>query len=405
MTGARYDALLARWRDVGMGTYGTPPLALVRGSGSTVWDTEGREYLDLVAGIAVCAVGHAHPRVLAAVAEQLGRLGHVSNLYLTEPAVALAERLVALAGVPGRAFFCNSGAEANEAALKLARRHGRAIADTKVEVVAAEGSFHGRTLGALSITGQPAKRTAFEPLPGPVRFVPYGDTDALAAAVGPHTAAVVLEPIQGEGGVVVPPDGYLAAAREITRAHDALLVLDEVQTGIGRTGTWFAWQHAHVVPDVMTLAKGLGGGLPIGACLGFGPAAEALQAGDHASTFGGNPVVCAAALAVLDTVAEDQLLDRALAAGERLAEGLAGVGGPVAAVRGRGLLRAIELAEPVARTFEVAARDAGFLVNALADDLVRLAPPLIITDDEVDRFVAAVPALLGVPAPAAAPSR
>jgi acetylornithine/N-succinyldiaminopimelate aminotransferase len=390
-----YDDLVASAQAHLMGTYPTPPVALTHGSGSTVWDTEGNAYLDLMAGIAVASVGHAHPKVIAAATRQLELIGHTSNLFLCAPPVALAERLVALAGRPGKVFLANSGAEANEAALKLARKHGRAIAADKVEIVATEGSFHGRTFGALSITGQPAKRAAFEPLVGPVTFVPYGDADALRAAVGPRTAAVVLEPIQGEIGVVVPPAGYLAAAREATTEHAALLVLDEVQTGIGRTGAWFAWQTEGVVPDVMTLAKGLAGGLPIGACIGFGPAAATFTTGDHGSTFGGNPVVCAAALAVLDVVEHEGLLARAKSAGERLAAGLAGTGSPlVGAVRGAGLLLAIVLTQPLAKAFETAARSAGFLVNAIGADVVRLTPPLVVTDAEIDRFLAAVPALL-----------
>ncbi len=389
MTG--YDDLLARAQQVVMGTYGTPSLALARGQGSTVWDADGKEYLDLVAGIAVCAVGHAHPKVIEAVHTQMGLLGHVSNLYLTEPAIALAERLQVLTGHVVRTFFCNSGAEAVEAALKLTRRHG---GPEKREIVAAEGSFHGRTMGALSVTGQPAKREPFQPLPGPVTFVPYGDADALAQAVGPQTAAVILEPIQGEGGLHTPPPGYLAAARRITQEQGALLVLDEVQTGIGRTGTWFAWQREGVVPDVMTLAKGLGGGLPIGACVGFGAAGEALVAGDHASTFGGNPVVCAAALAVLDIITDDGLLDRTKHLGEELEAGLLGMGPAVRGVRGAGLLRGLVLAEPRAKAVEAAAREAGFLVNALGDDVVRIAPPLVFTDDELARFLAAAPDLL-----------
>ncbi|HEX8003583.1 MAG TPA: acetylornithine transaminase [Mycobacteriales bacterium] len=364
-----------------MGNYGTtPPVTLVRGRGARVWDSDGREYVDLLAGIAVCAVGHAHPYVVDAVARQLATLGHVSNLYATTPAADLARRLVDLAGVPGKVFFGNSGAEANEAALKLARK-----ATGRAGFVAAEGSFHGRTMGALAVTGQPAKRAAFEPLVGPVTFVPYGDADALRDAVTEDTAAVILEPIQGESGVVVPPPGYLAAARDAAHARGALLVLDEVQTGIGRTGAWYAWQHEGVVPDVMTLAKGLGGGLPIGACVGFGAAADAFAAGDHGSTFGGNPVVCAAALAVLDVIEEDGLLDAATKLGERIA------GGPVP-TRGKGLLQALLVGD--AKGVETRAREAGFLVNAIGDDVVRLAPPLVVPEADVEAFLAALPGLL-----------
>ncbi|HZG93794.1 MAG TPA: acetylornithine transaminase [Mycobacteriales bacterium] len=395
-----YDDLAALAGSHVMPTYGARPIALSRGSGSTVWDSEGRSYLDLVAGIAVCSVGHSHPRVVAAAADQLGRLTHSSNLFLNEPSVRLAERLAGLIGRPAKSFFANSGAEANEAAIKLVRKHGLSRAAGKVQIVATDGSFHGRTTGALAITGQPAKRAPFGPLLSDVTFVPYGDEDALRAAVGPQTAGVVLEPIQGEIGVLVPPAGYLAAAREVTTRHDALLVLDEVQTGVGRTGEWFAWQGAGVLPDVMTLAKGLAGGLPIGVCMGFGPAGDVLTAGEHGSTFGGNPVVCAAALAVLDVIEAEDLLTRAKVSGERLADGLAGAPG-VASTRGAGLVRAMVLASPVAKELEAAARDAGFLVNALGADVVRLAPPLVITDEEIDRFVAAVPGMLDGLAPAA----
>jgi acetylornithine/N-succinyldiaminopimelate aminotransferase len=377
-----------------MRNYGTPPLTLVRGKGAHVWDDHGNEYVDLVAGIAVCAVGHAHPRVVAAVAEQLATLGHVSNLYLTKSALTLAERLVDLAGVDGRVFFANSGAEANEAALKLARK-----ATGRAGFVSAEGSFHGRTMGALAVTGQPAKRAPFEPLPGPVTFVPYGDAAALRTAVTTETAALILEPIQGENGVVPPPPGYLAAARDACDAAGALLILDEVQTGIGRTGTWFAWQAAGARPDVMTLAKGLGGGLPIGATVGFGDAGEVLVAGDHGSTFGGNPVVCAAALAVLDVIEDEGLLDAAKTLGERLAASAAAVtapgGGPaLAAVRGAGLMRGLVLADPLAKAAEAVARERGFLVNAIGDDVLRLVPPLVVTAADLDAFTDALPGIL-----------
>jgi acetylornithine/N-succinyldiaminopimelate aminotransferase len=391
-----YEQLSARAAAVMTGTYGIAPLALDRGRGCTVWDTEGREYLDLVAGIAVSALGHAHPRVIEAVSAQLARLGHVSNLYLTRPAVELAERLSGLAGGDARTFFCNSGAEANETAIKLARRRGRAVRPDKLTIVAAEGGFHGRTLGALSVTGQPAKRAPFEPLPGHVVFVPYGDADALAAAMDHHTAAILLEPIQGESGVHVPADTYLAAARRVADDHDALLILDEVQTGVGRTGAWFAHQHVGVRPDVMTLAKGLGGGLPIGACMAFGPAGGVLTAGDHGSTFGGNPVVCTAALAVLDVVEEQSLVPRAGLVGDRFAAAVEALGLPeVETVRGRGLMRAIGLSGSNARALELAARQAGFLVNAIGDSTVRLVPPLVVTESELDSFVRVMPALAG----------
>ncbi|HVE64779.1 MAG TPA: acetylornithine transaminase [Mycobacteriales bacterium] len=398
--------LRSRARSALMGNYGEAPITLVRGQGCTVWDDCGKSYTDLIAGIAVCTLGHAHPRIAAAVADQLGQIGHVSNLFLTEPAVALAEQLIELVGSPGRVFFANSGAEANEAALKLARRRGRAISPAKVGVVAAEGSFHGRTLGALSVTGQPAKRAPFEPLPAGVTFVPYGDARALTEAVGKTTAAVILEPILGEGGVVTPPAGYLEVARAVATAHDALLILDEVQTGVGRTGRWFAFEHFGVVPDVVTVAKGLGGGLPIGACIGLRGAGDVLQPGDHGSTFGGNPVSAAAALAVLAVIAECDLVAAAADLGTRLADGVMQIGAPlVQEVRGRGLLQAIVFTAPVAKEVESGMRSAGFLVNAVAPDAVRLAPPLIITGAQLDAFLGALPAVLVdiAAAPASAP--
>ena len=385
--------VLERWDAAVMPTYGTPPLTLVRGEGATVWDDEGRAYVDLVAGIAVNVLGHAHPAVVEAVSRQVATLGHVSNLYAHPTVVALAERLLGLFGRDGRVFFCNSGAEANEAAFKLARRTARP------HVVAATGSFHGRTMGALALTGQPAKREPFLPLPGEVSFVPYGDVAALRRAVTSRTAAVVLEPVLGEGGVVPAPEGYLAAARAVTAEHGALLVLDEVQTGIGRTGAWFAFQAAGIEPDVVTLAKGLGGGLPLGACVAFGPAAGLLGPGQHGTTFGGNPVSCAAGLAVLDTIARDDLTGRAKDLGIRLTGALEGLGHPlIRGVRGTGLMLAVVLAGPVAKAAETALREAGYLVNAVAADVLRLVPPLVLTDEQADGFVAAVPAALDVAA-------
>jgi acetylornithine/N-succinyldiaminopimelate aminotransferase len=390
--------LTERFGAVMMSTYGNPDLALVRGQGAVLVDDAGRSYVDMLGGIAVNALGHAHPAVVAAVGRQIATLGHVSNLYAAQPPVDLAERLLALAGAgpgdgsgggSGAVFFANSGAEANEAAFKLSRRTGR------THIVAAEGGFHGRTMGALALTGQPAKREAFRPLPGEVTHVPYGDVDALAGAVTDATAMVMLEPIQGEAGVVVPPAGYLAAAREITARHGALLALDEVQTGIGRTGHWFAWQAEGVRPDVLTLAKGLGGGLPLGACLAFGPAAGLLGPGSHGSTFGGNPVCCAAGLAVLDTIAADGLLDHVKRVGERLRGGLEGLGHPrVAGVRGAGLLLGVVLVEPVADGVAHALRASGYLAGAVRPDVLRLAPPLILSAEQADGFVAALPAAL-----------
>ncbi|MDT0306005.1 acetylornithine transaminase [Streptomyces sp. DSM 44917] len=372
-----------------MDTYGTPRLAITHGEGARLWDADGREYLDFVGGIAVTSLGTGHPAVVRAVCDQIALLGHVSNLFIAEPTVALAERLLSLAGRPGRVYFGNSGAEAVEAAFKIGRRTGRP------HMVAAAGGFHGRTMGALALTGQPKKHEGFQPLPGEVTHVPYGDADALRAAVTTDTALVILEPVQGENGVVVPPEGYLAAAREITRATGTLLVLDEVQTGIGRTGHWFAGQAQGVEADVVTLAKGLGGGLPIGAALAFGPAAELLTPGTHASTFGGNPVSCAAALAVLETIESEGLLQRVKDAGERLRDGIWSLGHPlVDRVRGAGLLLGIVLTEPLAPRVQQAAERAGLLVNAVAPDVIRLAPPLILTDGEVNAFLAALPGVL-----------
>ena len=381
--------LLQRWSAVMMNNYGTPPLALASGDGAVVTDVDGNDYVDLLGGIAVNVLGHRHPAVIEAVNRQMNTLGHTSNLYATEPGVALAEALVDLLGAPARAFFCNSGTEANEVAFKITRLTGR------TKLVAAEGAFHGRTMGSLALTGQPSKQAPFAPLPGDVTFVPYGDVDALRAAVDSGTAAVFLEPIMGEGGVVVPPAGYLAAARDITAGHGALLVLDEVQTGVGRTGAFFAHQHDGVTPDVVTLAKGLGGGLPIGACLAIGATAELLTPGLHGSTFGGNPVCTAAALAVLQALADERLIERADVLGKTLSHGIESLGHPlVGHVRGRGLLRGVVLTAPSAKHVETAAREAGFLVNAAAPDVVRLAPPLVITETQIDSFLAALPAVL-----------
>jgi acetylornithine/N-succinyldiaminopimelate aminotransferase len=378
-----------RWTESIMGTYAAPRLTLVRGEGARVWDEDGNVYVDLVAGLAVNALGHAHPAVVEAVSRQVATLGHTSNLVANEPSVRLAERLLGLTGRAGKVFFANSGAEANEVAFKLARRTGRP------GVVATDGAFHGRTMGALAITGQPGKRAPFEPLPGRVSFVPFGDAEALRAAAGPDTAAIFLEPIQGEAGVVLPPEGYLAEARRIASTVGALLVLDEVQTGIGRTGAWFAHQREGVEPDVLTLAKGLGGGLPIGACIAFGDAASLLEPGQHGSTFGGNPVCCAAALAVLDTIERDDLCGHAKRIGERIATGVTNLAHPlVDHVRGAGLMLGIVLTAPLALAVEQAARDSGFLVNAPAPDVVRLLPPLVLTDEQVDAFLAALPTVL-----------
>ncbi|MFD9895971.1 acetylornithine transaminase [Amycolatopsis sp. NPDC059027] len=379
------------WKSALMDNYGTPALTLVRGEGATVWDADGREYVDLVGGIAVNALGHAHPEVVRAVSEQIAKIGHTSNLYVNPVAVELAEALLDVAGLAGngKVLFVNSGAEANEAALKISRLTGR------TKIVAAEGAFHGRTMGSLTLTGQPAKREPFAPLVPGVTHVPFGDVEALRAAVDGETAAVFLEPVLGEGGVVPAPAGYLHAAREITKATGALLVLDEVQTGIGRLGTWFAFQQAGIVPDVITLAKGLGGGLPLGAVIGVGAAGELLKPGQHGTTFGGNPVCCAAGLAVLRTLIEDDLLDHVAALGKDIAAGVEALHHPlVAGVRGSGLLLGIALRKPVSAALQQAAQESGYLVNAVAPDTVRLAPPLVLTDEQAEGFVAALPAAL-----------
>jgi acetylornithine/N-succinyldiaminopimelate aminotransferase len=369
-----------------MDNYGTPQLALERGEGAYVWDTDGNRYLDLLSGIAVNVLGHAHPKIVEAVTRQISKLGHSSNLYVNEPALQLAERLLHLAGEPGKVFFCNSGAEANEAALKMSRRTGR------TKVVATLGGFHGRTMGALSLTGQPAKRAPFEPLVPGVSHIPFGDVAALEAAIDDDTAAFIIEPIQGEQGVVVPPEGYLQEARRITSEHGALLILDEVQTGIGRVGTWFAFQQAGIVPDVITLAKGLGGGLPLGATIGFGAAADLFQPGHHGTTFGGNPVCCAAALAVLDTIAAEGLLEHASSVGKEIAAGVEALHHPaISGVRGAGLLLGIMLREAVSAKAAAAAQKAGYLINPIQPDVIRLAPPLILDESDAQSFVAALP--------------
>ncbi|MEU9880033.1 acetylornithine transaminase [Streptomyces phaeochromogenes] len=388
------EQLTQRWQGALMDNYGTPRLPLVRGAGTKLWDADGKEYLDFVGGIAVNALGHAHPAIVEAVSRQIASLGHVSNLFVAEPPVALAERLLQLFGRDGRVYFCNSGAEANEGAFKIGRLTGRG------HMVATDGGFHGRTMGALALTGQPGKREPFLPLPGDVTHVPYGDPQALAAAVTEDTALVVIEPVQGENGVVVPPPGYLKAARAITAATGTLLVLDEVQTGVGRTGHWFEYQaHEGVLPDIVTLAKGLGGGLPLGATVAFGRAAQLLKPGHHGTTFGGNPVACAAGLAVLDTIEAEGLLENVKRTSEKLRVGIEGADGGyrhplIDHVRGAGLLLGIVLTEPLAPRVQQTAQDAGLLVNAPAPDVVRLMPPLNVSDDEVDVFLRALPGVL-----------
>lgn len=385
------ETLRKRFEAVMMPNYGTPPLALARGEGCRVWDADGNRYLDLIAGIAVSALGHAHPAIVNAVSSQVAAIAHTSNLFVHEPGVVLAERLLGLLKADGRVFFCNSGAEANEAAIKLVRRRQ----GTDKPVVAAIGSFHGRTMGSLSITGKESIREPFGPFGMTVRWIPYGDVTALAGAVDDNVAAVFLEPTLGEGGVVPPPAGYLRAVRQACDAVGALLVLDEIQSGIGRTGAWFAHQKEGVLPDVLTLAKGLGGGLPIGACVGFGECGTAFAKGDHGSTFGANPVACAAALAVLDTIESQHILANVEAVGKQLADGIAAIEHPLLnGVRGSGLWLAAVLSEAQAPAVTTAAQAHGFLVNAVQPDAVRLAPPLILSAAEAREFLDALPAIL-----------
>jgi acetylornithine/N-succinyldiaminopimelate aminotransferase len=386
-------ATVAAWQDryarAHMNTFGTPRTTLVRGEGCYVWDADGNRYLDLLAGIAVNALGHAHPALVDAVTRQISGLGHVSNFFTSPPQVQLCERLLQLLGADGKVFLSNSGTEANEAAFKLARRTGR------TKMVAATGGFHGRTMGALALTAKDAYREPFEPLPGDVVFVEYGDAEALRAAVDDDTAAVLLEPVQGEAGAVVPPDGYLTAAREATRRHGALLWLDEVQSGVGRTGAWFAHQREDVVPDVVTLAKGLGGGIPVGATIAVGVAGQLFSPGNHGTTFGGNPVSAAAALATLGVIERDDLLGNARAMGERLMRGTRDLAHPaVTDVHGAGLLIGVDLDGELAKPLMQAAQAAGFIVNDCAPGRIRLAPPLVLGPEQADEWLAALPGLL-----------
>jgi len=365
-----------------------------------VWDADGKEYVDLLGGIAVNALGHGHPALVDAVTQQLQTLGHISNFFASEPQIELAEKLAELlvgstgGGAPRvKVFFTNSGTEANEAAFKLTRRTGR------THVVATEGGFHGRTMGALALTSKEAYRAPFEPLPGTVTFIPYGDSEALAAAVTDETAAVILEPVQGEAGVVVPPRDYLSRAREITTHHGALLWLDEIQTGIGRTGAWFAHQNPALTDpigapaDIVTLAKGLAGGIPVGACVATGAAADLFEPGNHGTTFGGNPVAAAAALAVIATIEKEGLLDHVTRAGERLRAGLTSEP-RITEVRGEGLLVGVELAADNSAQVAAAALERGFIINNPTPTRLRFAPPLVLTDADVDAFLAALPAIL-----------
>ena len=392
MSGTTVKDWLERYDHALLGVFGQPRTVLARGEGAVVEDVEGTRYLDLLGGIAVNTLGHGHPALVRAVAEQAASLVHVSNFFTTPGQVELAERLLALAGAPdgSAVFFANSGTEAIEAAVKLSRRTGR------TRIVAAEGAFHGRTTGALALTHKPAYREPFEPLIPEVVHVRWNDQEALRAAVTADVAAVVLEPVQGEAGVRPADPAYLQLARELTTAHGALLVLDEVQTGVARTGSWFAFQQAGVTPDAMTLAKGLGGGVPIGALVTFGPEVTGLlTAGQHGTTFGGNPLAVAAGLAVLDTIEAEGLVEHARVAGDHVAAAVLALGHPlVAEVRGAGLLRAIQLTADVAPQVADRALAAGFIVNPVTPSALRLAPPLVVTTEQLDTFVAALPALL-----------
>ncbi|WP_394295631.1 acetylornithine transaminase [Nocardiopsis alkaliphila] len=375
-----------------MPNYGIPPIALTVGSGCEVYDADGRQYLDLIAGIAVSSLGHGHPALVNAVVRQATTLAHTSNLFVHEREIQLAERLIGLLGGDAKVFFANSGTEANEAALKLVKR---AASPGRHYFVAADKGFHGRSLGALALTGKDVIREPFGPYGMDVRFVPHGDLEALTEAVDEHCVAVFVEPTQGEAGVVPAPEGYLAGVRALCDRTGAAFVLDEIQSGIGRTGHWFAHQAEEVRPDVLTLAKGLGGGLPIGACVGFGRFADAFDKGDHGSTFGGNPVACAAALAVIDTIEDQDLLEHVRAMGGVLAEHLERIDHPLlAGQRGSGLWRALELTGPHAAHVQEQAAVRGFLVNAVAPDAVRIAPPLVITPEELAVFIEALPTIL-----------
>ena len=357
------------------------PVTFVRGRGCLLYDDAGREYLDLVAGIAVNLLGHAHPEVVAAVTKQSAELIHTSNLYFTQPQVQLARRLVDLS-FPSRVFFCNSGAEANEAAIKLARKWGTRNRDGAFEIITTTGSFHGRTLATVTAGGQHKYSDPFQPLPDGFVHVAYNDAEAIEAATTEKTVAVMLEPVMGEIGVIPAAAGYLERVRVWCDRKNLLLILDEVQTGLGRTGRWFAYQHASIAPDVMTLAKGLGGGLPIGACLAS-PRADVFEPGDHGSTFGGNPLACAAATAVLHVIERDGLVGHAAEMGDLLRSTLGDLGAKD--VRGVGLMQAFEFEEPKAKPFQNACLEAGLIVNAVDDHSVRLVPPLIIGANEIDR--------------------
>lgn len=373
-----------------MPTYRPLPVAFVRGEGPHLWDADGRKYLDFVAGIAVCSTGHCHPKVVAAVQQQAATLMHTSNLYCIPPQAKLARRLCEIS-FADRCFFANSGAEANEAAIKLARKWAGVHKPTTCRtIVTAQRSFHGRTLAAITATGQDKYKKPFAPLPPGFRHVPYDDVDALRGAIDDDVCGVMLEPVQGEAGVIVPSDDYLAAVRGICDEHHILLILDEVQTGMGRTGRWFAYQHSGIQPDIMTLAKALGSGLPIGACLATEDVAAAFAPGDHASTFGGNYVACAAALATVEVIEQEGLVDRAERMGQLLQAQLSDLARThrvVSTVRGKGLLVAFELSCPVARQLQTACLERGLIVNAQSDTIIRLAPPLVITESHVEEAI------------------
>ena len=372
---------MKQWDQSLQANYGSPTLELVSGKGAVVTDIKGNEYLDFLAGIATNVLGHAHPAVVKAVTKQISTLGHVSNFYAHPNVMALAAKLISMTeDKNARVFFCNSGAEANEAALKLSRKTGR------TRIVATKDSFHGRTMGALSLTGQPGKRDPFKPLIKGITHVPYGDMGAMLKKVSKKTAMVIVEPIMGEAGVIVPPHGYLQALRELCDETGALLVFDCVQTGLGRTGDWFGYEYSGIKPDVITLAKGLGGGLPLGAMIALGDAANLFQPGEHGSTFGGNPVTTAAALAVIETIENKSLLERVSAAGVELMAELALIDG-VKSVRGAGFLIGIEFSEPIAKIVAAQCQKSGVLVNGNSETVIRIAPPLIVTDREIARFI------------------
>ena len=373
--------MINRWSQSVQNNYGSPTIALVKGKGIVVTDADGKQYLDFLGGIATNILGHAHPAIVKAVSKQVSILNHVSNFYVHPNAVELAEKLSSMTGDKGaKVFFCQSGAEANEAALKLSRRTG------KVRVVAAQGAFHGRTMGALSLTGQPSKREPFLPLVKGVKHVPYGDIEAMRKAVTKKTAMVIIEPIMGEAGVIVPPADYLQELRALCDAKGALLVIDAVQTGMGRTGDWFGYEYSGITPDVITLAKGLGGGLPLGAMIALGKAANLFQPGDHGSTFGGNPVTTAAGLAAIKFIESQKLLKKVEKQGAYLMQELALIPG-VAEVRGAGLLLGIELENFKSSDVASALQNSGVLVNAANPTTIRLAPALIVTDVQIKKFI------------------